>query len=75
MSKPQKFNRTAKIMIIIEILVFFGLYIIFLWLKPILVGPYYILFIISLFIWIIAIVFTLIIYNKTRKENNSNDNL
>ncbi|TFF93592.1 MAG: hypothetical protein EU543_03300 [Promethearchaeota archaeon] len=75
MSELQKFNRIARIMIIVEILIFFGLYVVFLWLKSILVGPYYILFIISLIVWIIAIVITLMIYNKTNNENSKNDDL
>ena len=75
MSEPQKFNHIAKIMIVVEILIFFGLYVVFLWLKPILIGPYYILFIISLIVWIIAIVITLMIYNKTNNENIKSDEL
>ncbi|TFF99967.1 MAG: hypothetical protein EU542_08520 [Promethearchaeota archaeon] len=75
MSEAQIFNRIARIMIIVEILIFFGLYGIFLWLKPILVGLFYILFIISLITWIIAIVITLIIYNKTHDQNSKTEEL
>ena len=73
MSERQKLYRIARIMIIVEILIFFALYVTFLWLKPILVGPYYILFIISLIVWIIAIVITLMIYNKTHDQNSKNE--
>jgi len=71
MSETQKFNHKAKIMIIVEVIIFFALYFVFLWLKPVIVGLYYFLFIISLLIWIIAIVSTLAIYNRTRQELKS----
>lgn len=69
MSETQKFNHNkTKIMIIVEFIIFFALYFVFLWLKPVIVGLFYFLFVISLLIWIIAIVSTLVIYNRTRQE-------
>lgn len=68
MSETQKLHHKAKVMFILELLIFFGIFLIYFWLHSVIVGLYYLIFIFSLFIWIIAIVLTLAIYNKTREK-------
>ncbi|MBD3216143.1 MAG: hypothetical protein GF311_26250 [Candidatus Lokiarchaeota archaeon] len=70
MSETQKLHHKAKVMFILELLIFFGIFLIYFWLRSVIVGLYYLIFILSLVIWIIAIVLTLAIYNNTREKNN-----
>lgn len=71
MSETLKLNRKAKFMLIIELIIFFGFFLVYFWLRSVIIGIFYIVFIISLFIWLIAIVLTLIIYNNTRQNNDA----
>ncbi|MBD3199092.1 MAG: hypothetical protein GF316_03685 [Candidatus Lokiarchaeota archaeon] len=69
MSEPEKYHKKAKLFLIFQILMFFVFFIIYAWLESVIVGVFYIIFIMSLIIWIIGIVLTLYVYNKTNSQD------
>ena len=60
----------ARIMMVIEILLLIFTFIIFLVLENIVVGIYFTLYIVSLFLWVILFILTVNLYYKAKKNNN-----
>ncbi len=60
----------ARIMMVIEILLLIFTFIIFLVLENIVVGIYFTLYIVSLFLWVTLFILTVILYYKAKKNNN-----
>ncbi|MFX1446915.1 MAG: hypothetical protein ACFFCG_02125, partial [Promethearchaeota archaeon] len=67
MSDYKNYILKTRIMMIIEILLFAFTFFIFLVLENIVVGIYYIFFILSLFLWVILFILTVILYYKAKK--------
>ena len=57
----------ARIMMVIEILLLIFTFIIFLVLENIVVGIYFTLYIVSLFLWVILFILTVNLYFKAKK--------
>ena len=57
----------ARIMMVIEILLLIFTFIIFLVLENIVIGIYFTLYIVSLFLWVTLFILTVILYYKAKK--------
>ncbi len=68
MSDFKNYILKARIMMIIEIVLIAFTFIIFVVLENIVVGMYLILYIASIFIWVILFILTVILYYKAKKR-------
>jgi hypothetical protein len=68
MADNQEYLKKTKIMIIIEILLITTTIILYLLLENIIVGLFYMIFVLTLSSWIILVLFTIYLYNKTKKS-------
>jgi len=68
MSLSEKYKQTAKRMIIFESVFAIIIIFAFLWLINILVGLYFILFITMVVAWAIGLVFSIIVFKKSKKQ-------
>jgi hypothetical protein len=62
----KKYLIKAKIMLFIEIILLFFTIVSFFWLKNVIVGYFYIIFIIGIFVWLFLIIITINLYNKAK---------
>jgi hypothetical protein len=68
MSDFKKYTLIARIMVLIEVGLFVFTVIIFQILQNIVVGIYYTLFVVSLFLWIALLILTIILYLRAKKK-------
>ncbi|NHJ22082.1 MAG: hypothetical protein EAX91_14140 [Candidatus Lokiarchaeota archaeon] len=68
MSGFKKYILISRIMIIIELTLFVFTVIIFQILQNIVVGIYYTLFVVSLFLWITLLILTIMLYLRAKKK-------
>ena len=62
----KKYLLKAKIMLFIEVILLFFMMICLFWLKNVMVGYFYVTFIIGIFIWLFLIIITIDLYNKAK---------
>jgi hypothetical protein len=74
MNEISTYIQKTKIIIIFEVILVFFTIIFYLLLKNVLIGIYFGLFIISLFIWIILLLLTANLYNKAKRKMRENLN-
>jgi len=64
----------AKIMLFIEVILLFFMMLCLFWLKNVIVGYFYVFFIIGIFIWLFLIIITIDLYNKAKVNLKSDNN-
>ncbi|MFX1408256.1 MAG: hypothetical protein ACFFBW_15000 [Promethearchaeota archaeon] len=62
----KKYLIKAKIMLFIETILLILTIISLFWLKNVIVGYFYVIFIVGIFIWLFLIIITMSIYNKAK---------
>jgi hypothetical protein len=58
----------AKIMLFIEVMLLFSTMISLFWLRNVIVGYFYVIFIMGVFTWLILIIITINLYNKAKNN-------
>jgi hypothetical protein len=71
MANNQDDLKKTKIMIIIEILLIIATIVVYLLLENIIVGIFYMIFVLTISSWIILVFLTIYLYNKTKKSKES----
>jgi membrane protein implicated in regulation of membrane protease activity len=71
MSDFKNYILKARIMMVIEIALIAFTFIIFQILENIIVGVYYILFVVTIFLWVILFILTINLYYKAKKRTRS----
>lgn len=64
----KKYLLKAKIMLFIEVILLFFIIICLFWLKNVIVGYFYAVFLIGIFIWLLLITITIDFYNKAKSN-------
>lgn len=62
----KKYLIKAKVMLFIETILLILTIISLFWLKNVIVGYFYVIFIVGIFIWLFLIIITMSIYNKAK---------